>query len=55
MIGTPPNAIVYASGYVAAKDFLRAGVLCLLAAFGVLMLLSIFYLPLLGFGSLPPA
>ena len=55
IIGTPPNAIVYASGYLEAKDFLRAGIICFVAAFVVLLLLSIFYWPLLGFGGLPPA
>lgn len=55
VIGTPPNAIVYASGYLAAKDFLRVGVICVVAAFAVLILLSMFYWPLLGFGGLPPA
>ena len=54
IIGTPPNAIVYASGYLTAKDFLRAGVICLLAAFVVLLLLSTLYWPHLGFGDLAP-
>jgi len=54
IIGTPPNAIVYSSGYLEAKDFLRVGVLCFIAAFTVLILLSMFYWPLLGFGGLPP-
>ncbi len=55
VIGTPPNAIVYSSGYLEAKDFLRVGIICLVAAFIVLLLLSMFYWPLLGFGGLPPA
>jgi sodium-dependent dicarboxylate transporter 2/3/5 len=55
IIGTPPNAIVYSSGYLAAKDFLRVGVICLLMSFAVLLLLSMVYWPLLGFGGLPPA
>jgi len=55
VIGTPPNAIVYSSGYLAAKDFLRVGVICLVAAFLLLLLLSMFYWPLLGFGGLPAA
>ena len=54
VIGTPPNAIVYSSGYLAAKDFLRVGIICLIVAFVVLFLLSMFYWPLLGFGGLPP-
>jgi anion transporter len=55
VIGTPPNAIVYSSGYLAAKDFLRVGIVCVISAFVVLVLLSMFYWPLLGFGDLPPA
>ncbi|MFH2035308.1 MAG: DASS family sodium-coupled anion symporter [Candidatus Zixiibacteriota bacterium] len=53
IIGTPPNAIVYASGYLEAKDFLRVGIICFIAAFAVLILMSMFYWPLLGFGGLP--
>jgi sodium-dependent dicarboxylate transporter 2/3/5 len=55
VIGTPPNAIVYSSGYLAARDFLRVGIICAIAAFTVLILLSMFYWPILGFGGLPPA
>lgn len=55
IIGTPPNAIVYASGYLAAKDFLRVGVICLIAAFALMLLLSMLYWPLLGYAGLPPA
>lgn len=54
IIGTPPNAIVYASGYLEAKDFLRVGIPCLIIAFIVLMLLAMFYWPLLGFPGLEP-
>ena len=49
IIGTPPNAIVYASGFLEAKDFLRIGIPCFILAFLVLMLLSLAYWPLLGF------
>jgi anion transporter len=55
VIGTPPNAIVYSSGYLEAKDFLRVGVITLVVAFVVLLLLSIFYWPLIGFGGMPSA
>ncbi|NQU06848.1 MAG: DASS family sodium-coupled anion symporter [Calditrichaeota bacterium] len=55
VIGTPPNAIVYSSGYLDAKDFLRVGVICFFAALIVLLLLSIFYWPLLGFAGMPAA
>jgi len=53
VIGTPPNAIVYSSGYLSAKDFLRVGIICVVLSFAVLMLLSMFYWPVLGFGDLP--
>ena len=53
IIGTPPNAIVYASGYLSAKDFLRAGIICTVIAFALLMLLSMFYWTLIGFGGMP--
>ncbi len=55
VIGTPPNAIVYSSGYLVAKDFLRVGGICLVFAFVILLLMSIFYWPLLGFAGLPAA
>ena len=53
VIGTPPNAIVYSSGYVGARDFLRVGVLCLVFAFLVLLGLSTLVWPLMGFTGLP--
>jgi len=54
VIGTPPNAIVYASGLLTPKDFLRIGIPCFIAAFVVLTLLSMFYWPLIGFPGLEP-
>lgn len=55
IIGTPPNAIVYSSGYLTAKDFLRAGIFCTILAFALMLLMSMFYWGILGFGDLPPA
>jgi len=55
IIGTPPNAIVYSSGFLEAKDFLRVGIICFVFAFVLLLLLSMLYWPLLGFGGLPSA
>lgn len=52
VIGTPPNAIMYSSGYLEAKDFLRVGIPCLLIAFVVLVLLSMFVWPLIGFAGM---
>ncbi len=55
VIGTPPNAIVYSSGYLEAKDFFRVGILCFVIAFGVLLALSMLVWPLIGFAGLPNA
>ena len=54
IIGTPPNAIVYASGFLEPKDFLRIGIPCFFLAFLVLMLMSMAYWPLLGFQGMAP-
>ncbi|RJR50127.1 MAG: DASS family sodium-coupled anion symporter [Desulfobacteraceae bacterium] len=53
IIGTPPNAIVYASGYLDAKDFLRVGVILWVAALLIVALLAGAYWSLRGFGALP--
>ena len=53
IIGTPPNAIVYASGYLGPKDFLRVGFPLWIVAQVLLVLLAGFLWPMLGFGDLP--
>jgi di/tricarboxylate transporter len=53
VIGTPPNAIVYSSGHLRAKDFLRVGIPCMALALLVLLFMSAVLWPLLGFGGLP--
>ncbi|RJQ66522.1 MAG: DASS family sodium-coupled anion symporter [Desulfobacteraceae bacterium] len=53
IIGTPPNAIVYASGYLGPKDFLRVGVLAWICSNVVLILLAGIYWKLRGFAGLP--
>jgi sodium-dependent dicarboxylate transporter 2/3/5 len=47
IVSTPGNAIIYASGYLSASDFLRAGVWAMLAAFGVFLLMLLLYWPFL--------
>ncbi|RJP17573.1 MAG: DASS family sodium-coupled anion symporter [Candidatus Abyssobacteria bacterium SURF_5] len=53
IIGTPPNAIVYASGYLEPKDYLRVGVILWVVANVVLLLMVSFYWMIRGFGGLP--
>ena len=53
VIGTPPNAIVYASGYLEPKDYLRVGAIMWVMANVVLVLLTAVYWVLRGFGGLP--
>ena len=53
IIGTPPNAIVYASGYLEPKDYLRIGAMLWIAANIVLLALTLVYWGLRGFGGLP--
>jgi len=53
IIGTPPNAIVYASGYLEQRDYLRAGVILFFTNLGVLLLQAAFYWRWLGWPGLP--
>ncbi len=53
IIGTPPNAIVYASGYLEPKDYLRVGAIMWLVANVLLALLTAVYWTFRGFGGLP--
>jgi anion transporter len=53
IIGTPPNAIVYASGYLEPKDYLRVGIPMFFVANVVLLLFTGIYWSFRGFGTLP--
>lgn len=53
IIGTPPNAIVYASGILEPKDFLRVGIPLWIIANLILALLIRFYWLFQGFAGLP--
>jgi len=53
VIGTPPNAIVYASGVLEPKDFLRVGIPLWFIANIVLILITAVYWAMRGFGELP--
>ena len=53
IIGTPPNAIVYASGYLEPKDYLRVGLPMWVIANVVLLVLTGVYWMFRGFGGLP--
>ncbi|MBW1759107.1 MAG: DASS family sodium-coupled anion symporter [Deltaproteobacteria bacterium] len=53
IIGTPPNAIVYASGYLEPKDYLRVGIPLWFMANVVVVLLTGVYWVYRGFSGLP--
>jgi di/tricarboxylate transporter len=53
IIGTPPNAIVYASGYLEPKDYLRVGIPIWIFVNIVLLLITSFYWNFRGFSGLP--
>lgn len=53
IIGTPPNAIVYASGYLTQRDYLRVGVILFITNLCLLLLLAATYWRWLGWSGLP--
>ncbi|MFQ5975662.1 MAG: SLC13 family permease [Candidatus Hydrothermarchaeales archaeon] len=50
VIGTPPNAIIYGSGFVNSKDFRKAGILLEFIALALLFLVIYFWWGYLGVG-----
>jgi anion transporter len=53
IIGTPPNAIVYASGYLTQRDYLRVGVILFITNLSVLLIMAATYWRWLGWSGLP--
>lgn len=53
IIGTPPNAIVYASGYLEPRDYLRVGLPMWFFANILIILFTSIYWNMMGFGDLP--
>jgi len=53
IIGTPPNAIVYASGYLEPKDYLRVGIPIWILVNVVLLAMTALYWNIRGFIGLP--
>ena len=53
IIGTPPNAIVYASGYLEPKDYLRVGIPMWFFANVLIVLMTAVYWSFRGFSGLP--
>ncbi len=53
IIGTPPNAIVYASGYLEPKDYFRVGAIMWVIANIMLIILTVGYWGFRGFNDLP--
>ena len=52
VIGTPPNAIVYASGYLQSKDFVRVGLILWFINLAGLMLMTFVYWRWMGWTGL---
>ena len=53
IIGTPPNAIVYASGFLEQRDYLRAGMILFVTNLAVILLMAATYWTWMGWPGLP--
>jgi di/tricarboxylate transporter len=53
-MGTPANAIALGSGYPQMRDFLKAGMILVVAAYLLFMAAAAFWWPLLGIRSGKP-
>jgi len=49
VIAAPTNTLIYASGYVKTRDFLKAGIICTVLSIAVTVLFAIFYWKFLGY------
>ena len=47
-MGTPPNAMVFGTGFVRPSNMLRYGVVLSFAAFSMFLLFASFWWPILG-------
>lgn len=54
VIGTPPNAIVYASGYLEPRDYIRVGVILWFTNLAAMLLLAATYWRWMGWSGLTP-
>jgi di/tricarboxylate transporter len=52
IIGTPPNAIVYASGYLEPKDYFRVGLILWFVNMAIMMLMTVTYWQWMGWPGL---
>jgi len=49
-MGTPPNAMIYASGYIRPSAMLKYGAVLSLSAFLMFLLVANFWWPMIGLG-----
>jgi sodium-dependent dicarboxylate transporter 2/3/5 len=52
-MGTPPNAIAISSGFYRVSDVAKRGVILSIIAWGLFILMALFYWPLIGLHIIP--